>query len=264
MKIGFVQRLAIVKHLFKRDLIELRKEILPLLLDSIIWPTRMLIVYGFILTGAGLEKKFGEFLFVGLIPSISFLRINNNLSKIMSDLENNQYIYYELLLPLTANMVFFRRALILSLKSFILAIPIIFAGIGILLSGSIYFSVNYIHFFLILIVSNLMFGFGTIWISSWLKTSLYITSVWNRYLHTIWIFGCLFYPWKIFYTLFPFAAILSLANPFVYVMEGARSTVFNTADYLNFWICLAMIILFTIYFAYKGIYLLKRRLDLVI
>lgn len=259
---GFISKLYTLIALLKRDCIALKQEIKPEFLNSFAMPIRHIINFAYVLTGAGLSYAFGPFYFVGLIPTISILRVMAESSSMLSDFEGERFIDYELTLPLKVNIIFLRKIFLLSLKFIVLSLPLIPIGFF-LLPNKHLFNIQLAKFIIIFIAANIMISCMILWLVGWIKSVSKIGSIWIRYLHTLWLFGCLFFPWKLFFALYPVWALFNLFNPITYVMEGLRASTLGQSDYLDYWICLIIIIIFSLLFALQGLSLLKKRLDVV-
>lgn len=260
---SFLSSSKIFLQLFYRDLLILKKEIVVFVLDSLAWPIRAVVIWGYIMPSLGVSSGYGMFYFAGMIVTSCITKIMYGLSKIFDDLEGNKLINYELTLGLSSNLVLIRKALALSLNLIILGFVVLPVGLIVLLPQVEYLKFNIGKFVLIFVLICLMIGFATLWFSSWIKNSFQIGSIWSRYLHTLWLFGCSFYPWKLFYSMFPFWGLLNLLNPVTYAMEGVRSSMLNSSDYIDYWVCVIAIFIFTVYFALRGINLFKKRLDVI-
>ncbi len=263
MMLSNLKQFRIIYFLIVRDLISLKEDLASIIFASISYPVRGIIIFSYILAGAGLGHEYGIFYFIGVIPSVAIVKILHGLSKILYDFQGDRIIDFELTLPVSANLLFLRKALVLGIKSMLLSLPTIPVGIFMLHSGFEAVDIKPFKLFIFFIVYNLLLGFATVWVSGWIKSSKDVGSFWSRYLHTSWVFGCTLFPWKLFYMLYPTWATIDLLNPVTYIMEGIRSATLSSSDYINFWICLVMVLLFSIFFAVHGLYLIKKRLDVV-
>lgn len=258
---NFIKQIRILNYLMWRDLIVLKKQLLPILFDAVLWVVRNTIIFGFILIGAGLPSNFGIFYFVSMIPTVSIIRIMHGIGMMLYD-ESTGYIDYELTLPISSRWVFLRKGFVLGLKTTLLSLGAIPVGL-ILYKQLNQLNVSFGKFILIFILINLLVGFATLWISSWIKNMSEIGSVWIRYLHTLWLFGCILFPWKLFNSMFPVWALINLLNPVTYIMEGIRSVTLDPSMYLDFWICISVITGYMFFFMKRSLTLLKRRFDVM-
>lgn len=257
------QNLQIFYQLLKRDFLVLKKRIITSIFEATMYTARNLLLWAYILVGAGLTSKFGIFYFAGMLGSFSIVRIMRGVNFILDDIIGAKSILYEVTLPINSAFVFLRKSFIIALEAIIINLIMIPTGLLLLSSQLKDLNISILKFIFIIILTNLLVAFAVLWFSSWIKSRAQIGNVWMRYLHTIWLFGCVFYSWNVLYRMYPKIAYLNLLNPVVYVMEGIRSSVLGPTNFLNYWLCVAVIILFTIFFAIHSIYLFKKRLDLV-
>ena len=55
--------------------------------------------------------------------------------------------------------------------------------------------------------------------------------------------GCYQFPWEMAYKAVWPLAIIDLVNPFMYAVEGMRAAVLGQAGFLNYWLCVSMLVL---------------------
>ncbi|MFH1643868.1 MAG: hypothetical protein ABIA74_01710, partial [bacterium] len=123
--------------------------------------------------------------------------------------------------------------------------------------------VNWPKLFLIYIVMSFFIGFFSLFVVSFIKGMKNIGIVTMRILFPLWFLGGSQFSWKFLYSVFPNVAYLTFLNPMIYGMEGVHAATLNANDYLSFWICVGMLILFSFIFAMFGIKRLKKRLDFI-
>ena len=118
-------------------------------------------------------------------------------------------------------------------------------------------------FFLIFVLTTLFTGTFSLFVVSTIQNIHHLGKVGIRYLFPMWFFSGANYSWHTVFKLSPIFAYITLANPLLYAMEGIHAAVLGQAGYLNYWLCVLMLIMFTIVFGFLGIWKLKKRLDFV-
>ncbi|MCH9811769.1 ABC transporter permease, partial [bacterium] len=116
---------------------------------------------------------------------------------------------------------------------------------------------------LMLVTSNIFFGFFALWLSSVIDGMSNLNSLWRRYIAPIWLFGGYVYSWHTAYQMSPIFAWVSLINPMIYVMEGMRSAALGAEGYLPFWLCFSMLWFFIIVCGTQAIKKMKVKLDCI-
>lgn len=262
-KIDFKRQIYILISLLKRDLIEFKNDIKNNLFDAILWPIKSIILYSYFLPAFGLSGRFGEFIVVGTVIIISFLNIFDFVNRFLRDINEVGYIDYELTLPISSFLIFFKRIILFTLRALVISFTVYTIGV-ILLKGqfsgvpfSLYKS------FIMLLIINLVFGALALLITSITRSKNIFHSFFSTLLFSGSDFGCYAYAWKTLYFKAPLFAYFILINPLTYGMEGMRSAVLGPQNYLNYWICIMLLILAFSTFFTLAIKKLKYKLDCI-
>ena len=123
--------------------------------------------------------------------------------------------------------------------------------------------INYFKLLLALIFQSVFGACFTIWASSVIGNMSQMGNVWSRFIFPMWFMGGFQFSWKAVYHVFPIVAWINLINPMIYITESVRGALLVQADYLNFWLCLMIISLFSAIFLAMGMSNLKKKLDYV-
>lgn len=255
--------LVIMGHLLRRDWYVLKRTFLSLLMQNLTWPIRSTLVYSFLMVPMGVSSSYGVFYLSGVVGTVAFFRLYHNSYDLLSDLNGDCRIDYELTLPIPYWIVFVRYAVRYAVQTFFLALPIFPMGALLLLGRASFLHFSLLKFLLILGASNLFWGVYALWAAIVVKNSNGLTSLWYRVLHTSWIFGCFFFSWQLLFELYPTLAYISLCNPVVYVMEGVRNAIQGPTGSISFiYSLLALLGMSGIILRY-AIWRLAKRLDVV-
>ena len=110
---------------------------------------------------------------------------------------------------------------------------------------------------------QIFFGFFALLITAHTSSIVRYEKAWVRVVFPLWFFGGYQFPWVVMHTRLPYLAYLNLLNPITYCLEGFRAAVLGQAGYINFWVCLGMLLLLTLVVAVWGVSKLQKRLDCV-
>lgn len=192
--------------------------------------------------------------FLGVFPSVVTM---------ITDFEGDQIISYYLTLPITSWMIFLRLIFYYALNFSIMSLLVLPVGKLLIWNQFDMVTIIWGKFLIIFILTHLFYGAFTLWIASRVKNMTKISNVWMRFVYPIWFLGCFNFSWTVLADKWPTLAWLSLINPMTYIMEAMRASILGQEGYLNFWMCVSIVIFFIIICGWRGILLLKKRLDFV-
>lgn len=250
-------------ELLKTDLHIYKNVIWDSFINSAIWVICLLTIFGYVFPAIGMQKGFGAFIAIGAIVSCSFWDVWNTCTNFISDIEGNKTINYFLTLPIPNWLVLVKQLMGYALKSAITSLIILPIGKIILWNKMSLHLMSIPKFILVYILVNIFTGAFSLFVTSFIENLHNIAKVNLRFLFPLWFFGGSNYPWELLLTLSKPLAYVSLANPLLYAMEGIRAAVLGQEGYINYWICILMLIFFTFLFGTLGIIRLKKRLDFV-
>ena len=240
-----------------------KKNLLKGIINTIIWVSALLLVYGYVYPQLGMTKKFGAIFITGAITSCCIFEIWKTTAGFISDLKNTQVTLYPLTLPLPSWLYFIQLACSYAIKS--MAFGIIILPLGkLILWHEIHFTNFSVHKFLLMfIIINIFGGFLSLFISSITNDMETMRKVWMRILLPLWFLGGSSFPWFAVYKFSPTVAYLFLLNPVTFASEGIRAATIGQKDYLSFWICLAVLWATSLLFGFIAIKIFKRRLNFI-
>ena len=251
------------KYLLIRSIKIKNRGLLDKIINSFIWSGLQIILFAFIMPKIGLDKNFGAFI-VAILPATSaFFAAMNSIYPLLSDITNDgSGLTYELILPVPQWLIFTKYSLECAYQAFMASVLILPFGKLILWNNFSFQYFSFIKFYFILILSLLFFGFFALFITSLCKdTYTSLDNIWMRFIFTMWFFGGAQFSWKTLYSVSPIISYISLLNPLLYTMEGARAAALDPKLSFPYWLCVFALIFFTIIFGYIGIQNLKRRMD---
>lgn len=248
-------------QLVLHDMITFFKDFKDKFIDACIMLSTNLLLFGYLMPHLGLQADYGSFILIGNIATFGLFEVLGRVSGLIQHLEST--ITYKLMLPIKTWLIFCSIAISWAIQSTVLSLVLIPLGKLILYSQFSLSQISIVKFILILIATNLFYGFFALFLTSFLKGMKGISHLWVRIIGPMYFFGCYFYPWKLTFDVSPIVGYLSLLNPMVYIMEGMRSAMLGPEGYLPFWFSLGALILFIVAFSVISIKRLKKRLDAV-
>ncbi|MCX5925196.1 MAG: hypothetical protein NT124_02775 [Candidatus Dependentiae bacterium] len=254
--------LYIVSQLVFKDLLLFFRGFLDKVIDLSIMLGLNVIVFGYFMPGV--RPDFGVFILIGAIASFGFFEIVGKVGQLVADIDGDRTINYKLILPLSSTLVFCSQAIAWALESTIINIILFPLGKILLFSQFDLTKIAYVKLCLMIMATNLFYGFFALWVTSMLRGGIRsLSHLWIRFISPLYMFGCYFYSWQTAYNLSPAIGYISFLNPFVFIMEGTRSAVLGAESFLPFWYSFAALIGFIVFFGWHGIKRLKVKLDCI-
>jgi len=210
----------------------------------------------------GLGGSFGLFYLASIIATMPIFRIIPACGEILSDLEGEKIIEYELLLIVPVAFILGRKALWYAFETFLVSLIALPWGL-ILLWGNNLSTISPLKIIGALFCINIFFGFFALLCASIISHSSQLRMFWSVFLHTMWIFGCFFFSWAVLYKLYPHWAYLDLLNPGTHAMEMMRVALLGQQNFINYYASGAFLLIATGISYWAAILLFKRRLDLI-
>lgn len=221
------------------------------------------IIFSYFMPNMGISANYGPFILIGAIASFGLFDTIGRVSELIADIEGDRTINFTLALPISSKLAISQIGISWALSSFLLTLLLIPIGKILVPKEFSLTQISFERLIPIYIVTNLFYGFFSLWLASLIKTLGNISHLFMRFINPIFMFGAYFYTWKSAFELSPVIGYVSLINPMVYIMEGMRSAALGPEGFLPFWICLLAVSGFTLLFALDGIFRLKRRLDCI-
>lgn len=249
--------------LLLRDVKTFQQHILTRMIDACVWSGASLYVSQYLLPLFGINQAFGSFLITGNMAVWGLFEIGTNMSTLLTDLHGTNSMSYYLTLPMPTSLIFVRIVLIDAYKSLMPTIPMLLISKIILQDNFDLSSIYYGKLIITWIIAHILFGFFGLFISSFVTSIEYVTTIRQRILFPLWFLGCYQYTWHMLLQASPKLAYINLLNPVMYVMESMRSCTNTSQETLPYPLTMFIIICFTILFANLGISRFKKRLDCI-
>ncbi len=202
----------------------------------------------------------GTLLFSGSMLIAQLVLTYKTTIGLLYDLENERFIDYQISI-LNPRLVLLERIVFTSLFAFILTIP--FFPIGKLVAGKFFVTTNtsWIKLYCIMYLSALCCSTYNILAASALKNTRTITNFWTRVNMPLMNLGGLWIPLAVFKGYSPILGYLILLNPFIYITDGVRSAILGGPNFMPFWRCSLMLLLFSVVFTFAAWHFFKKRVD---
>lgn len=250
--------------LLLKDISVFNKRWLDRSIDAMVWVASSLLIAKYIMPSFGIiDDQYGAFCLIGNLAVWGLFEMLTSIAILLGDIQGDKSITYYMSLPIPSWLVLAELALASAYRSIASSILLVPLGKIILGNSFILHDINWPYFIIALIVINIFYGFFTIFVAAYTPDLTTLTTVRSRIMFPLWFLGGFQFPWKILYNVNPIFAYISLCNPIIYIMDGLRSTALPTQNYLPFWNCMIMLILFSVVCGYVGIKKLKKRLDFV-
>jgi len=261
MKISDYMRTA--KALLITDLIIFRAVVVSKIINIACWMTCILFVNAYLLPKLGIDQSFGLLSFAGMIAAAGMFELFSTVVDVVIDFEFGKIIYYYATLPIPFWMVLVRKMISVAITHSIITLSILPLGKILLWNDFNLLQVNWLQFFIILLVGNLFYGAFSIFVSSVVKTRERIGLVWMRFLFPLWFLGGFSFSWFTLKTVTPRLAYVILLNPMIYMTEAYRAVIIGPEGFFPFYYSIAALLIFSLFFGYLGIIRLKKHLDFV-
>ncbi len=248
-------------RLIWRDLVVFLPSFWDRLINAVIWVLLTIVVFQYIFPTMGLSAEYGAFMACANAISWGFFEVMENVSRFVADLDGEKSITYDLTLPLPQWMVFCRLALASALQAMFISVFILPLSIVVLWNNFPLGGLSVAKVCLIFLVSNLFYGFFSLWMSSIVPNLRSINNIWSRVIFPLWWLGGYQFSWATMYEISPITAKCMLANPVLYTVEGMRAAVLGQEGYINFWVCFFVIFACTVVVGYIATKRMLKRLD---
>jgi len=262
MRQTYKDQIIVLYQLLYRDYYIFRQHFLHRLKMASYWVLLSTFITKMFLPAMGLHN-FGPFILISSAISYGLFIGMQNAMELINDITNDQAILYELTLPISQWLIFFKIALSNMLQGFAISLSLVPLGLIILMDFHAFKDFSCIKFITIFICASIFYGSFSLILASFLKNLSQIDDVWLRILFPLWYLGCYQFPWQTLYEISPTLAYLDLLNPITFIMEGARFATTHANGPLPFSFCCIMILFYAIISIIIGIHFMKKRLNCI-
>jgi len=198
-------------------------------------------------------------MFIGNISLLTLVSSYHFTFPLLFDFEGARHVDYEIR-TLSPRLVILEKIVFATLATFALILPF-FPFCKLLLQNKFDTSnTNWIQLFIILFLGSLCVSAYYFLAICILKNASRINNFWLRFNLPLLLLGGFWTPWYITMKVFPALGIATLANPFLYITEGARQTIVGGSKFLSFPVSVTALICFSLLFTMLTFYFLKNEL----
>lgn len=253
----------VCKNLIISDLLIFKQTFFDKFIDISIWIILTIFVTGYIMPYFGLVDNFGIFQLGGVIAAVGLFEVYVSAVDLVADLQADRMIDYTLTLPIPSWLAIVSKAGYYFFVYLALTIAVLPLGKILLWNQLDLMQVNYFQLLLAIIFQSAFYACFVIWAASVIDDLARLGSVWSRFIFPMWFMGGFQFSWTSLHHVIPVVALIDLINPMIYITESTRAAISGQTDYLNFWLCLGAIAIFSAAFLWVGLLNLKKRLDFV-
>lgn len=245
------------------ELVIKKQNIINEFIDYTIWAGLQLFVFIHIMPYFGLSEKFNIIQLSGIITGIPIYDLYPNIFRLMIDIEHEKVINYQVLLPTRLWVILLSKVLSYVIIIFIISIAILPICQLCLWNKFSISSLSFFKFFLILLINCIFSSVSSLFLSLILKSSSQLGIVWNRIIFPLWFMGGFQFSWFSLFSFNKYLAYICLLNPVTYINEATRVALFTQKGYINFWICIFIIIILSVLLFLYAHKKLKKKLDFI-
>lgn len=253
--------LRIFSYLLYRNFLDTKSRLRSLIIDGVILMCVDTFLIAKLFPLFNIPLEFLAPLFVAdTFLMLLFIQGDTFCLRMVLDVINNRFIYYNLTLPIHWMWIFTAFCLSFMLETMIISFPLMTIGIGFFSSMVPNISIKWGFFLLHYVVSLLFIATFFLYVTfrypySWIENNL-----WPRRLLPMFCLGAATAPWYKVFDFSPILAYIGLLNPLTYFAEGFRFSLLS-GHYLPFSVSVCMLFVastINIILLYRGI---LKRLD---
>jgi ABC-2 type transport system permease protein len=254
---------AIFWQLLRVEFVIFKETFLDKIINALVWAGTSIPITGYVLPLFGLSREYAAFFAAGFGISCGWFEIYPQVVTLIADLESERHIDYQLTLPIPSWLLFIKMAFMTTVNALLMNSIALLAAKAMLQDR---FPLTYLasgKLLVTLILVSFFFGCFMVLMASVIKNMQAVGNTFMRILHPMLFFGGFQFSWQAISSLVPWLGYAILINPYIYAAEGTRAAILGQDGYLSFWLCMMMLVLFSLAFAWYGMIRLKQRLDLV-
>jgi ABC-2 type transport system permease protein len=221
--------LIAIWHMLRRDMMVTGREFIPFLIQVMVQPFSLLLVFGKILPGVGtMEQMYPALLFPGVVALTIFVASLQGITlSLMYDLSYDREIDDRLLAPLPVGLVAVEKILFVSFRTLVagaLTFPMAYMVLGSSYQVRTDLIAPLIGLMILYALSSAALGLVIGAALPVDKSYLVFTLIVSATLYT----GCVYYTWSAIGSI-KILQVMTLFNPLTYASEGFRYTMVPTA-----------------------------------
>ncbi len=254
----------VCKNLVTIDLIIFKQMFMDKFIDLSVWVVLTTLVTAYIMPFFGLAVDFGVFQLGAIIAAAGLFEMgNSNVVDLVSDFEGDRVISYNFTLAIPSWLALLSKTAYYFIIYTLLALLMLPLGKLCLWNQFDLTSIDYPKLILAIFAINLFYASFALWIANRVPNMAKMGQVWMRFIFPMWFLGGFQFSWIASYKTIPSFALVNLINPMIYITEAVRVALLGQEGFINFWLCLLAILIFSAVSLYLGITNLRKRLDFI-
>lgn len=224
--------------LVRRDLKILRANLRDKMIDTLLVLVLHVVQIAYLFPYLGMPHEMIPATYLGEIQLIMlFLGFTMSL-KMVFDLKFGRFIDYHMTLPLPKRWLFASYLTSFVIETAIIGIPTTFLGIALLGSRFTTTNPHWLIFGVMYLLGLLFYGIFNLAFAFMYDYDWFMANAWQRRLNFLMMLGSLFFPLRAVQKFDPRVGKLFMLNPYTYIIEGMRSALLGTENYLSYWYCI--------------------------
>lgn len=232
-------------------------------LNAIFWPVVLILANGYVMPAMGMPSDYGAFITISMLIIMASFTAWSAASVLAADFETTRSINYELTLPLPYWMVHAKIVLAFAFKAALFSLISLVVGKIILLGAFSFAHLSILKFLLIYCIACIFFAVFAVWAAALAGAVEKFMNLELRLTGPLFFICGYSFSWKILNSISALMGTLMLFTPWIYAYEGVRVTILGQDGYLNYWLCIGLLIVFIIIFSFLGLRSFKKRLDCI-
>lgn len=253
---------SIFKSLVYYRLFSVKATFMDKFINTGIFVAGTIVIMGYMMQYFGLDANFGVFQCAGILAIVGLFEFFDIAVNLLIDIENDNIFAYHASLACSLPTVLFAYIFAQTFITLVLSLYVLPLGKIVLWNKLALANISWIPLIGLIIVSCLFFAVFALWISSIIKSTEKIGNIWMRTIWPMWMFGGFQFSYASVFSKWPAFSYVMLINPVTYATEGVRSAMLG-GDYLNPWLCMGVLLLFSVIFFFDSVRRYRKWLDLV-
>lgn len=242
-----------------RDVHVARRNLLPMLVQTLLQPMLFVVVFGRIMTGSGLmQEDYKSLLLPGIVAiSMIFSGIQGVAFPLIADFQHTREIEDRLLAPLAPGWLAIEKVVAGMLQA-LLAGAVVIPTAWVVMGSGIELSLSRPLLLLAVALLGALLAAGLGLVLGCSIPQQFIGLMFSLVLAPMFFFGCTYYPWSALAS-FPILQKVVLVNPMVYASEGLRAALTPYVAHLPVTGLLVALVLFDSALLYLGLERFDRK-----
>lgn len=258
-----MQYIRVCRELIRSDLEVFKQNIFDKIIDLTIWVVLTIVVTGYVMPYFGLAADFGVFQLGGVLAATGLFELYGNVVELVSDFEGDRVIDYNVTLPIPSWLALLSKSAYYFVIYVTLALVMFPVGKLCLWQQLDLTQICYPKLVVALLFQSMFYACFVLGVASITANMTKLGTVWSRFIFPLWFMGGFQFSWMALHQVMPVVAYVNLLNPIIYITEAVRVALLGQSGFINFWLCLLAITLFSAISLYSGMHVVKKRLDFV-